>query len=68
LHAPLYRSITCAFNCRTREAFVDGETAVEVGVVDVTLPTNGGAGFLKIGAHDDEQVSVHGVVSQLADP
>jgi len=38
------------------EAAVDIEGIVEVGVVDEALPADGGAGFLEVDAHDDEEV------------
>jgi hypothetical protein len=38
------------------EAFVDGEAAVEVRVVDVALPADGRARLLEVGAHDDEEI------------
>ena len=38
------------------QAFVDGEAAVEVRVVDVALPADRRARLLEVGAHDDEQI------------
>lgn len=41
---------------RYPEALVDLERVVNVGVVDQALPAHGGARFLEVGAHDDEQL------------
>ncbi len=43
------------------QAFVDGEAAVQVRVVDVALPAHGGAGLLEVDAHDHEQLAGQGV-------
>lgn len=38
------------------QAFVDTEAIVHVGVVDKTLPSNGGTGLFEVDAHDNEEV------------
>ena len=38
------------------QAVVDGERAVEVGVVEQAFPADGGARFFKVNAHDDAQL------------
>ena len=43
---------------RTLQTFVDREAAVEVRVVDVTLPAHRRARLLEVGAHDNQQVVV----------
>ena len=42
---------------RHLQALVDGEAAVQVRVVDVALPADGGARLLEVGAHHDQQVA-----------
>lgn len=42
-----------------REAFVDVVGPIEVGVHDEALPAHGGAGFLEVDAHDDEDFFFH---------
>ena len=41
---------------RSTQPPIDLETAVDVWVIDQPLPTDGGAGFLEVGAHDYQQV------------
>lgn len=41
---------------RHAQALVDVEGLIDVGVVDQTLPANGGPGLLKVGAHDNAQL------------
>ena len=51
------------------EAAVDVEGIVEVGGVDESLPSDGGAGFLEIDPHDDEEViavAVRGGLQEFA--
>ena len=38
------------------ETLVDVVGLVDVGIVDQTLPANGGTGLLKVGAHNDAEV------------
>lgn len=38
------------------QALVDLEAVVNVGVVDETLPADGGTGLLEVGAHDNQQL------------
>ena len=47
------------------ETAVDLEAAVDVRVVDETLPANGGAGLLKVGAHDDDETLRPALVDAL---
>jgi len=43
------------------ETAVDLVGAVHVGVVDETLPADGGAGLLEVDAHDDHEVILDGL-------
>ncbi len=47
------------------QAFVDGEAAIQVRIVDVALPADGGARLLEVGAHHDEQVVLQGIGNLL---
>lgn len=38
------------------QPFIDLESPVDIRVIDEALPSDGGAGFLEIGPHDDEEV------------
>ena len=40
------------------QALVDFEGAIQVGVVDESLPADGGARLFEVDAHDDQQVLV----------
>ena len=46
------------------EALVDLETAIQVGVVDETLPAHRGARLLEIDAHDNQQLFVEAVADR----
>src|SRR2546425_8014908 len=54
-------------SARETEAFVDGEGAVEVRVVDEPLPAHRGARLLEVDAHHDPEV-VAELVGQLLQP